>query len=174
MWLDAVGHDKWLCVQSIGGLGVVFQLPSCVQLFTTSWTVAYQASCTSPSPEFAQVYVHWISDAIHLSHPLSPSSPSAFNLSQHQGFFQWHKVKWRLSFLTCWSYIFLLYILESRETELRWKIKKEIIMAKPYYTLCIPLCLKHKRQWVNSPMGQPISVRIVANMLKCFWVKICF
>ena len=28
-------------------------------------------------PEFAQIHVHWISDAIQPSHPLSPSSPSA-------------------------------------------------------------------------------------------------
>ena len=40
-------------------------------------------------PEFAQVHVHWISDAIQPSHPLPPSSPFAFNLSQHQGLFQW-------------------------------------------------------------------------------------
>ena len=39
--------------------------------------------------EFAQVHDHWISDAIQPSHPLSPSSPSAFNLSQRQGLFQW-------------------------------------------------------------------------------------
>jgi len=39
--------------------------------------------------EFAQVHVYWIGDAIQLSHPLSPSFPSAFNLSQHQGLFQW-------------------------------------------------------------------------------------
>ena len=39
-------------------------------------------------PEFAQTHVHWVSDAIRPSHPLSPSSP-AFNLSQHQGLFQW-------------------------------------------------------------------------------------
>ena len=38
-------------------------------------------------PEFARGYVHWIGDAIQPSHPLSPSSPSAFNLSQHQGLF---------------------------------------------------------------------------------------
>ena len=35
-------------------------------------------------PEFAQVYVHCISNAIQPSHPLTPSSPSALNLSQHQ------------------------------------------------------------------------------------------
>ena len=28
-------------------------------------------------PEFAQTYVHWVGDAIQLSHPLSPSSPPA-------------------------------------------------------------------------------------------------
>ena len=39
--------------------------------------------------EFAQVCVHCIGDAIQPSHPLWPSSPSAFNLSQHQGLFQW-------------------------------------------------------------------------------------
>ena len=39
--------------------------------------------------EFTQTQVHWVSDAIQPSHPLfSPSSP-AFNLSQHQGLFQW-------------------------------------------------------------------------------------
>ena len=40
-------------------------------------------------PEFSQTHVHWVSDAIQPSCPLwSPSLP-AFNLSQHQGFFQW-------------------------------------------------------------------------------------
>ena len=40
-------------------------------------------------PEFTQIHVHWISDATQLSHSLSPSSPPALNLSQHQGLFQW-------------------------------------------------------------------------------------
>ena len=39
--------------------------------------------------EFAQTYVHWVSDAIQPSHPLSPPSPPALNLSQQQGLFQW-------------------------------------------------------------------------------------
>ena len=38
-------------------------------------------------PEFAQTHVHWINDAIQPSHPLSPPSPSALNLSQDQGLF---------------------------------------------------------------------------------------
>ena len=36
-------------------------------------------------PELAQTHVHWVSDAIQPSYPLSSPSPPAFNLSQHQG-----------------------------------------------------------------------------------------
>ena len=40
-------------------------------------------------PELTQTHVHWISDAIQPSHPLLSPSPPAFNISQHQGLFQW-------------------------------------------------------------------------------------
>ena len=39
--------------------------------------------------EFAQIHVHRVGDAIQPSYPLPPPSPFAFNLSQHQGLFQW-------------------------------------------------------------------------------------
>ena len=39
--------------------------------------------------ELTQTQVHWVSDAIQPSHPLSSPSPPAFNLFQHQGLFQW-------------------------------------------------------------------------------------
>ena len=39
--------------------------------------------------EFAQIHVHWVSDAIQPFHPLLSPSFLALNLSQHQGFFQW-------------------------------------------------------------------------------------
>ena len=39
-------------------------------------------------PKLAQTHAHQVSDAIQPSHPLSSPSP-AFNLSQHQGLFQW-------------------------------------------------------------------------------------
>ena len=38
--------------------------------------------------EFAQVHAHHLADAIQPSHPLTPSYPSALNLSQHRGLFQ--------------------------------------------------------------------------------------
>ena len=40
-------------------------------------------------PEFTQTHIHWVGDAIQPSHPLSSPSPPVFNLSQHQGLFQW-------------------------------------------------------------------------------------
>ena len=36
--------------------------------------------------EFAHIHSHCLGDAIPPPHPLTPSSPSALNLSQHQGF----------------------------------------------------------------------------------------
>ena len=40
--------------------------------------------------EPSQTHVYWVSDAIQPSHPLSPLSPPALNLSQSQGLlFQW-------------------------------------------------------------------------------------
>ena len=55
------------------------------------------SDCSTPGfpilyhlPELAQTRVHWVGDAIEPSHPLSsPSPPPTFNLSQHQGLFQW-------------------------------------------------------------------------------------
>ena len=52
--------------------------------------------------EITQTLLHWVSDAIQTSYPLSPPSPDALNLSQHQGPFQWvrfsHQVASVLSF----------------------------------------------------------------------------
>ena len=39
--------------------------------------------------QFTQTHLHWVSDAIQPSHPLSSPSPPALNLSQHQGLFKW-------------------------------------------------------------------------------------
>ena len=40
-------------------------------------------------PEFTQTHVHGVGDAIQPSQPQSSPSPPAFNLSKHQGLFQW-------------------------------------------------------------------------------------
>ena len=40
-------------------------------------------------PKLTQTHVHWVSDAIQPSHPLSSPSPPSFNISQHKGLFKW-------------------------------------------------------------------------------------
>ena len=58
-------------------------------------TLCNPVDCSTPGfpvphhlPKFAQVHVHCIGDTIQPSHPLTPPSLPAFNLSQHQGLFQ--------------------------------------------------------------------------------------
>ena len=55
-------------------------------------------------PELTQAHVHQVGDAIQSSHPLSSRSPPAFNLSQHQGLFQW--VSSSLRWPKYWSFSF--------------------------------------------------------------------
>ena len=59
-------------------------------------TLCDPMDCSTPGlpvhhqlPEFTQTHVHWVSDAIQPSHPLSSPSPPAPNPSQHQSLFQW-------------------------------------------------------------------------------------
>ena len=59
-------------------------------------TLCDPMDCSTPGlpvhhqlPEHAQTHVHRLGDAIQPPHPLSSPSPPAFNLSQHQGLFQW-------------------------------------------------------------------------------------
>ena len=59
-------------------------------------TLCDPMDCSTPGlpvnrqlPEFTQIHVHWVSDAIQPSGLLFSPSPPAFNLSQHQGLFKW-------------------------------------------------------------------------------------
>ena len=45
--------------------------------------------CPSPTSGVCSNSVHWVDDAFQPSHPLLSPSSSTFNLSQHQGLFQW-------------------------------------------------------------------------------------
>ena len=55
----------------------------CMDCSTPGFPIHYQL------PEPTQIHVHCISDAIQPSHPLLSPTPPAFNLSLHQGLFQW-------------------------------------------------------------------------------------
>ena len=63
---------------------LLFMFFSHVWLLATHGLQYNRLSCPSPSPGASQTHVHWVSDTIQPSHPLSAPSP-AFSLSQHQG-----------------------------------------------------------------------------------------
>ena len=85
--------ESWLCVHSttVGGAPSV-QFSSVQSLSRVR--LCDPMDCSTPGlpvhhqlPEFTQIHVRCVSDAIRPSHPLSSPSPPAFNLSQHQGIF---------------------------------------------------------------------------------------
>ena len=62
----------------------------CYSVAQLCLTLCNPTACSTPvfpvlHHLLAQTHVHQVSDAIQPSHPLSSSSPPAFNLSQHQG-----------------------------------------------------------------------------------------
>ena len=75
-----------MCVHIYVYIDVIIQSLGCVWLCdrsTPSLPVLHYLL------EFVQNHVHWVSDAVQPSHPLLSLSPPTFDLSQHQGLFQW-------------------------------------------------------------------------------------
>ena len=71
----------------------LYQFSSVAQSCLTLWD---PMACTTPDfpvhhqlLESVQTQVHRVGDAMQPCHPLLSPSPFAFNLSQHQGLFQW-------------------------------------------------------------------------------------
>ena len=112
----AVQFSEWhseslkanICVPEIPGLGALgveavpcgFLGTEAFYFFPVSWrdesSLCDLLYCSTPGfpvlhhlLELAQTHVHWVSDAIQLSHPLSSPSAPALNLSHHQDLFQW-------------------------------------------------------------------------------------
>ena len=105
-------RDKWVIMCSIrqqhkpldsastvkNNTGVI-QHDFCFQFSSVAQscpTLCHPMDCSMPGlpvhhqlPEFTQTHVHWVSDAIQPSHPLSSPTPPALNLFQHQGLFKW-------------------------------------------------------------------------------------
>ena len=80
------------------------QFSRSVRLFVTPCAAACQASLSHQLPEFTQTHIHWVSDAIQPSHPLSSPSPPTCDLSQHQGLFEWVSCSYRVA--KYWSFSF--------------------------------------------------------------------
>ena len=89
---------KWLSIMASKQTGPFHDLVVnyCCSVTQSCPTLCNLIDCSTPVfpvlphlLKFAQTHVHWISDVIQPSHPVSPPSPPALNLSQHQGLFQW-------------------------------------------------------------------------------------
>ena len=105
-------------VGCLSGQFVVVQSLSCALLFVTHGLQYSRLLCPSLFPTVCSTHVHWVSDAIQPSYPLSPPSPPALNLSQHQGLLQWvgfsHEVAKVLEFQLqhqSFQWIFRIYFL---------------------------------------------------------------
>ena len=93
--LEDILHSGWGSVSaSLSGRGKTRLL--CCSDTKLCPTICDYMDCSMPGfpvfhclPEFSQTQVHWVGDAIQPSHPLSPPSPLALNLSQHRHLFQW-------------------------------------------------------------------------------------
>ena len=92
LWMDLAACRRFYqadnCKGNVFSAVVFLQLLSCLNLCdamdrsTPGFPVLHHLLL------FPQTHVHWVSDAIQPSHPLSPPSP-ALNLSLHQGLLQW-------------------------------------------------------------------------------------
>ena len=75
---------------------IYIQFSSVQFSFSVVSNSSWPMDCSTPGfpihhqlQELAQTHIHWVSDTIKPSHLLSHCSPPDFNLSQHQGLFQW-------------------------------------------------------------------------------------
>ena len=122
-----------------GWVGLVVSTFCCCSAAQPCLTLCNPMDCSTPGfpvphhlPEIAQTHVHWVSDAIQPSLPLSSPSPPAFNLSQHQGIFQWgsssHQVPkyWSFSISPSNDYSGLIFFFLLGLTGLTSLLSKEL------------------------------------------------
>ena len=76
-------------------------------------------------PEFTQIHVHWVGDAIQPSHPLSSPSPPAFNLSQHQGLFKWVSSSHQVA---------KVLALQFQHQSFQWIIRTDLLWHRPVWS----------------------------------------
>ena len=93
------GDQSWVFIGRIDAeaKAPILQPPNALSSVTKSCSsLDYPRDCRTPGfsvlhqlPEITQTHVHWVGDAIQPFRPLPSPSSAAFNLSQHQGLFQW-------------------------------------------------------------------------------------
>ena len=94
-------ENYWIGICILCRFKVIPTRENCCSVAQSCLTLCNPTNCNTPgfsvlrylpilrySQSLLQL-VHWVDDVIQLSLPLSPPSPLALNLFQHQGLFQW-------------------------------------------------------------------------------------
>ena len=104
--------------------------------------------CPSYLPEFAQTHDHWVGDAIQPSHPLSPPSLLALNLSQHQGLFQ------------CVSFSHqVAKILALQHQSFQWIFRTDFLQD---WLILSPCCPKDSQESSPAPQFESINSLVLS------------
>ena len=115
--------------------------------------------------EFAQIHVHWVSDAIQLSHLCPSPSLPALNFSRHQGLFL--QLPETFDHLSIWDEV--IFLID------RWSMRLVTLMVSNFhfflYVSIIPFVLwlwnsSHKSRVCFPPQGTSLIGRM---MQKWFW-----
>ena len=166
LWLSSIPLCVFVCVYTYVHIYVCVCIYIHTQIYKFSsvtqsrLTLCNPMDCSTPGfpvhhqlPELTQTHVHWASDAIQLSHPLSSPSPPAFNLSQHQGLFQWvsslHQVAKGLEF----QYQSFQWIFRTDLFRIDWLLVIQKRVVSPPYKIDKPLARLIKKirltNWIS-------------------------
>ena len=90
-----------------------------------------------------QIHVHWVGDAIQLSHP----SPPAFNPSQHQGLFQWVSTSHQV-----------VKVLELQHQSFQWMFRVDFLQDWLVWSSCSP---KDFQEFSPAPQFKSINSSVL-------------
>jgi len=103
---------------------------------------------------FAQIHVHWVSDAIQPSHPLPPSSHFASNLSQHQDLFQW---------VSCSHQVAKVLELQLQYQSFQWIFKVDFLLD---WLVCSPCSSKDSRVFSRTTVRRHQFFKVRQSLIK--------
>ena len=98
--------------------------------------------------ELAQTHVHWMDDAIQLSHLLLPPFPPALNLSQHQGLFQWVGSSHQMA-----------KVLELQHQSFQWMFRVDFLWD---WLVSSPCCSRDSQESSPAPQFKNINSSVLS------------
>ena len=105
--------------------------------------------------EFIKTHVHWAGDAIQPSHPLSSSSPPAFNLSQHQGLFKWVSSSPQVTKVLEFQFL---------HQSFQWTLRTDLLYGGLFGSPCSP---RDSQESFPTPQFKSIKVEVKRGNICC-------